>query len=86
MRVEPCMRGVSRCHEEKRRTVGDGDLTYLSARAPPKAMAITPFHRAGVIPTPYGGVPSEPLPCPAWGHQRTEDRDWVRGALKTHTQ
>ena len=24
-------------------------------------------------------------PCPAWGHQRTEDRGWVRGALKTHT-
>ena len=40
---------------------------------------------AGVIPTPYGGVPPEPLPCPAWGHQRTEDRGWVRGALKTHT-
>ena len=28
-------------------------------------------------PTPYGGVPPEPLPCPAWGHQRTEDRGWV---------
>ena len=32
-----------------------------------------------------GGVPPEPLPCPAWGHQRTEDRGWVRGALNTHT-
>ena len=25
-------------------------------------------------------LPPEPLPCPAWpwGHQRTEDRGWVR--------
>ena len=30
-------------------------------------------------------VTPEPLPCPAWGHQRTEDRGWVRGALNTHT-
>ena len=41
--------------------------------------------RAGVIPTPYGGVPPEPLPCPAWGDERPEDRGWVRGALNTHT-
>ena len=49
------------------------------------SISAIPCSRAGVIPTPYGGVPPELLPCPAWGDQRPEDRGWVRGALKTYS-
>ena len=40
----------------------------------------------GLASSPHPTVmPPEPLPCPAWGYQRPEDRDWVRRALKPHT-